>query len=152
MTTTKILFARALGTAALTSRADNVKLESLPAPVRETIVANARGATVSEIDVLKVDGRTLYVAEVYLTPQKDLDLHVDADGKLIKSKEDIDLSEAPAAVQEAAGELGGTIDDIDKVVAGGKTTYHVDIERTNAPDLDVVVAEDGSIVSQREDK
>lgn len=153
--TTHTLIAIALAATACTVHAGDVKLETLPAAVQETIRSNARGATVSDIDVLVVDGRTLYVSEVDLPGDKDLDIHVSAEGKLLKTSEDVELSEVPAPVREGIKKLeagGGTVEDIDKEVADGKTTYHLDLDRTNAPDLDVILAEDGSVISQVEDR
>lgn len=145
----------ALASTAFSAQAKSVKLEEVPAAVQETIKANVRSATIEGIDVITVDGRTLYVSEVDLPGDKDLDIHVGAEGQLIKTKEDIAITEAPAAVQDAVKKLeteGGKLEDIDKEVASGKSTYHVDIDRDKAADLDVVLAEDGSVISRQEEQ
>ena len=145
----------ALAASTLAAHAKSVTLAEVPPAVQETIKANVRGATIEEIDVLTVDGRTLYVSEVDLPGDRDLDVHVSAEGQLIKTKEDIVITEAPAAVQDAVKKLeaeGGKLDDIDKEVAAGKATYHVDINRDKVADLDVVLAEDGSVISRQEEQ
>ena len=139
---------------ALSLQAKEMKLEECPAIVQETIRANARDGKIEEVDFLAIEDRTLYVAEINLAGGKDLKVHVTGDGKLAKTSEDAVLTEAPSAVQEAAKKLvpeGGKIDDVDKEVAAGKTTYEVDIDRPKAADLKVVLAEDGSIVRQTEE-
>ena len=51
---------------------------------------------------------------------------------MIKTREDAALSDAPDAVQDAVKKLvpaGGKVDDVDKEIAAGKVTYHVEIDR-----------------------
>lgn len=154
MKTPKTLIVLAFVGTALSLHAEEIKLEAAPAVVQETIRANARDGKIEEIDFLAIEDRTLYVAEINLAGGKDLKVHVSGDGKLVKTSEDAVLTDAPAAVQEAAKKLvpeGGKIEDVDKEVAAGKTTYEVDIERPNAGDLKVVLAEDGSVVKQTEE-
>lgn len=153
MKTPTTLVIAALTASAITVWADDLKLENCPPAVQETIRANARDGKVDDVDTVTIEGKTLYVAEVNLANGKDLDVHVGSDGKLIKTTEDIQLSETPAAVQEAVKKLeaeGGRLDDIDKNVANGKITYEVDIDRSNAPDLDIVLDESGSVISRKE--
>lgn len=100
-----------------------------------------------------IDGRTIYLIEVEV-PKKELRLLVDSDGTLLKAREELTVAEIPGAVQDTSAKLvpeGGEIDDIDKEVAEGKTTYIVQIDRPKAPDLLLVVAEDGTLISQTED-
>lgn len=136
------------------ARADGIALSACPAPVQKTIEQNLRGGTLDEIESITIEGRTLYVADVDLSRDHDLKIHVAADGALVRLKEDIDLSKAPEAVRDAAKKLvpaGGRIDDVDKESAGGKVTYHVEIDRPNTSDLKVVFSPEGAILSQRED-
>lgn len=136
--------------------AKELKLDECPANVQETIRANARGGKVDEVKAITLDDVTLYWTEVDVPERReDLKLLVGSDGKLIKSREEIDLADAPTAVREAARKLvpeGGELNDgVDKEVADGKVTYWVEIDRPNASDLDVLIAEDGTLVSQTED-
>jgi uncharacterized membrane protein YkoI len=146
------LIALALLGAAIYLRADELGLEQCPAVVQETIRANARGGDVDDVNPIIIDGRTIYLIEVEV-PKKELRLLVDSDGKLLKAREELTVAEIPGAVQDTAAKLvpeGGEIDDIDKEVAEGKTTYIVQIDRPEAPDLQLVVAEDGTLISQTE--
>ncbi len=128
-----------------------LRLEDCPQAVRATIEANARGGRVEEVDFIGIDGKEIYIAEVELPKDRDLKVYVSGSGSLAKTLEDITLAEAPEAVQKAARELGGAIDDVDKEIAAGKTSYHVEIDRHGEPDLDVVIAADGTILTRTEE-
>ena len=144
-----------LGTAFWLRADDDLELEECPTNVQETIQANARGGTVEEVSSITIDDLTLYWAEVDLPGRKgDLKILVGSDGKLIKTREEIALIDTPRAVWETAEKLvpdGGELDDVDKEVTDGKATYSVQIDRPKAQDLDVLIAEDGTLISQRED-
>ena len=138
-------------------RADNeLELDECPANVQETIRANARGGDVDEVNAITIDDVTLYWAEVDVPEKReDLKLLVGSDGKLIKTREEIDLADAPTAVRQAAAKLvpnGGKLEDgVDREVSDGKASYAVEIDRPMAPDLDVLIAEDGTLINQTED-
>lgn len=127
-----------LGTA-FSLRADNdLALEESPANVQETIRANARGGKVDEVNAITIEDLTLYWAEVDVPERRAaLKLLVGNDGKLIKTREEIDLADTPTAVRQTAAKLvpdGGDLDDgAGKEVAEGKVTYSVEIDRPNRP-------------------
>jgi len=151
---TKTALAALLASASLTAYAGDIDLKSCPAAVQQTIQANSRDGKLDEIDVIKIEDRTLYVADVDLPGDKDLKIHVSGEGKLLKTREDVAASELPPAVAGAVDKLaaaGGRLDDVDKEVADGKTTYHVEIDRSGSADLKAVVAEDGAVLSQAEE-
>jgi hypothetical protein len=152
-TSSKIPILLALVGITLTLRADDLELERCPAAVQETIRANARDGKIDEVDSVTIQDRMLYVAKVDLPGNKDLKVYAGSDGKLVKTREDAALSDAPATVQDAVGKLvpaGGKVEDVDKRIASAKTTYHVEIDRPNAADLNVVVADDGTVISQED--
>ena len=156
MKSPKILIVLAVLGTTFSLYAKELKLDDCPANVQETIRANARGGKVDEVHAITIDDVTLYWTEVDVPERReDLKLLVGSDGKLIKTREEIDLADAPAAVREAAGKLvpeGGELDDgVDREISDGKTAYAVEIDRPNAPDLDVLIAEDGTVINQTED-
>ena len=154
MKTLETMILIALAGSTLNLRADDIKLEQCPPAVQDTIRSNARDGRIDDINLITIEGRALYVAEVDLKGDKDLKLHVGSDGKLIKTREDAALGDAPAVLQDAVKKLvpaGAKIDDVDKEIAAGKVTYHVEIDRPDAADLDVVVAEDGTVIRQTQD-
>ncbi|QJE98014.1 hypothetical protein [Luteolibacter luteus] len=128
-----------------------IRLADCPQAVQSTIQSNARGGHIDEVDFISIDGKEIYIAEVDLPRDRDLKVYVSGNGTLSKTLEDIALREAPEAVRNAVQGLGGTVDDVDKEIAGQVVTYHVEIERHGARDLDVVVSSDGTILSQTED-
>ena len=154
---TSLLLAALLGTVFLgAAQADpnEVPLASCPAPVQAAIESHKQGGKLDEINLIDVEGRKLYVVEVNLAGRRDLKLHITSDGAVVKSREDVSLAQAPAAVKAAAEKLvptGGKIEDVEKEVANGKTTYVVDIDVKNGTDIKAVFAEDGTVVSQRAD-
>ena len=137
-----------------TALAKEVKMADCPAPVQEVIQKNLRSGKLDSIKMLTVDGRTLYLADVDLAEDEDLKVYISETGELLKTREDVRQADAPAAVIEAAKKLvpeGGKLDDVEKETAGGKTTYLVEIDRPNAPDLEVTVSADGAILSQKDE-
>ena len=157
MKSPKTLIALAVLATAFSLRADDdLELEQCPADVQKTIRANARDGKVEEVKSITIDDLTLYVAEIDLPGRRDdLKVLVGSDGKLIKTREEIDLADAPTAVREAAAKLvpaGGELDDgVSREVTDAKTVYALEIDRPKVPDLDVVIAEGGTLISQTED-
>jgi uncharacterized membrane protein YkoI len=133
--------------------AADVRLADCPAAVRATIQENQRDGRVDEVEMYQIEGKSLYVAEVDLPNHRDLKIHVRADGSLLKTREDSALAEVPEAVRQAASARlgGGTVDDVDKETVGKTVTYHIEVDRKGAADVDLVIAEDGKILSETED-
>lgn len=132
--------------------ARDIRLADCPEAVRNVIQSNARDGKVKEVEVHQREGKTIYVAEVDLKGGIDLNLYVSAEGSLLKTKEDMRLADAPEAVRTTLQGLGGRVDDLDKITEGETVTYDADIERHGQADLDVVVAEDGKVIRQTEDR
>lgn len=154
MNTSFILAVAASVFASASVFAKDLVLTDCPPAVQETIKNNSRDGKVDYIKSMNVEGRALFIAAVDLANDADLKIHVSNDGKLLKTREDLRFTDVPAAVQEAARKLipaGGKIDEVDKEVADGKATFEIEITRPNAPELEVVFAADGAIISQKED-
>ncbi len=140
-----------LGTSFYLHADGELEFEQCPQVVQETIRANARDGDIDDVNSFTLEGRTLYLVEVDLPHKKDLKLFLWSDGKLIKTQEEMTVDETPSAVVDAALKLvpeGGKLDDIDKEVADGKASYLVEIDRPEGPDLNLVLAEDGTLISQ----
>ena len=148
-----ILIALACTTAFATAQVERreVRLAECPQPVQDTVNTTARGGHIDEVDVIGIEGKVIYIAEVELPRDRDLKVYVSGNGALVKTLEDISLREAPEAVRTAAQGLGGSVDDVDKETHGETVTYHVEIDRAGEPDLDVVLALNGAILSQTEE-
>ncbi|MES2659765.1 MAG: hypothetical protein V4689_14195 [Verrucomicrobiota bacterium] len=133
--------------------AAEVRLADCPAAVQATIQQNSRDGRIDEIESYSIQGKMLYVAEVELAGDRDLKIHVAADGALVKTREDFSLGETPEAVRKAVeGKLnGGMADDVDRETVGQTATYHVEIDRKGAPDLELMIDSEGQILSEAED-
>lgn len=153
MKTIPTLIALACTTAFASAQVERreVRLADCPPEVQTTVNDNARGGRIDEVDVIGIEGKTIYIAEVELPRDRDLKIYVSGNGALVKTLEDIALREAPEAVRTAVQGLGGSVDDVDKETNGETVTYHVEIDRTGEPDLDVVLAVNGAILSQTEE-
>jgi hypothetical protein len=66
---------------------EKVKLEDVPAPVRETVKREAKDGRVGEIERERKNGRTVYEVEVHQNGKK-YELKIGEDGKLIEKKKD----------------------------------------------------------------
>lgn len=144
------LFIALLSTPVLAGDND-LRLDQCPAAVQATIRENSRGGPIDDIDRIGIDGNVIYRAEIDLPQDQDLKLYIAGNGALLKVLEEISLAEAPEAVRRVAKEQGGTIDDVAKETKGQTVTYHVEIDRPGQPDLDLVLAADGAILSRTEE-
>lgn len=133
--------------------ADDIRLEECPPAVQQTIQANLRDGKLDDVEVIKVEDRTLYVADVDLPNGHDVKVHINGEGKVLKTVEDLPPGSLPPAVTAAAEKIanGAKLDDIDKIVTDGVTTYRVEIDRKGVPDLRVIFDESGTVLSQKEE-
>lgn len=126
-----------------------IRMDDCPAPVREVITANSRDGKIDDVDMIDIDGKQIYIAEVDLPRDTDLKVYVSGEGVLIKTREDVRDGDVPASVTNAVKDLG-TIDDVEKETKGETVTYHVDIDRSGQADLEVVLSESGEVLSKSE--
>ncbi|MES2438324.1 MAG: hypothetical protein V4584_04635 [Verrucomicrobiota bacterium] len=140
-------------TAAGPAMAGEIPLADCPAAVQATIRQNLRGGLLDEVESYSIQGKELYIAEVEFPDDRELKIHVAADGALIKIREETALAEIPEVVRKAIdSKLGdGTLDDVEKETVGRTVTFHVEIEREGAPDLNLVIDAEGGILSEVED-
>ena len=132
--------------------AKDLTLTDCPPVVQDAIKKNSRDGKLDDVKTHTMDGRTTYVAEIDLSKDRDLKLFISSEGVLQKYRESATLSDVPAVVRDVIKNLtpaGAKVDDIDKEVADGKTVYDVEIDREKDPDIKVIIAEDGTILSQK---
>jgi hypothetical protein len=135
------------------ANAAEIRLADCPPAVQTTIQQNSRDGRIDEIESYSIQGRMLYVAEVELAADRDLKIHVAADGALVKIREDSAFSEVPEAVRKTVDSKlgGGLADDVDKETVGQTVTWHIEIDRKGAPDLELTLDSEGKILSETED-
>lgn len=139
-----------------TARADrdSLTLTACPAAVQAVITSHQKSGRLEEIKQVTTEGRKLYLADFELAGQQDLKLYIAEDGSIVTTREDLAMAKAPAAVKAAAERLvpaGGRVEDLEKDVTNGKTTYLVEIDMKDGKDIKAVLAEDGTVISQRTD-
>jgi uncharacterized membrane protein YkoI len=125
------------------------RLAACPESVRKTIIAEARGGVVDELEMVQVEGKTIYIAEVELPG--DLKIYVDENGSLIKVREEIKASEMPERVRQVVDVENGRIDDVEKQTSNGKVVYFVEIDKPGGVEVNLRISPDGKVMSRREE-
>jgi uncharacterized membrane protein YkoI len=128
-----------------------LRIEDCPPAVQATVEANARGGFVDEVDLIAIEGKEIYISEVELPRDRDLKIYVSGNGSLVKTREELSLRELPAFIRDVTREYGGTLDEVEKEVAGGKVTFHVEIDRKGMPDIDLVLNAEGGVIRETEE-
>jgi len=135
-------------------------IDEIPPAVKATILAEANGATIQEIEMETEEGKTVYEAEVIIDGQ-EVDIVVAPDGTLLgketenedddedEDEEEISLDDVPAAVKatmlkEAAG---ATIEDVVKETEDGKIVYEAEFE-VDGQEIEIEVAPDGTLIER----
>jgi uncharacterized membrane protein YkoI len=115
-----------------------LKLEDLPAPVKATVEAETKHATVKGLSREKENGKTVYEPES-IVDGRTRDLMIDAAGKVYVVEEQLDVNQAPAPVKTAM-EARGQIVKLEAVTENGKRHYEGQIRnkagKTVAMELD----------------
>jgi uncharacterized membrane protein YkoI len=150
-TTILTLSSLCLAAASITASGRDIHLHACPAAVQSTIEANSRGGVIDEVDLISIEGKEIYIAEVDLPHDLDLKVYISGNGSLLKTREDVSLQSIPTFIRDAVHEHGGTIDDVEKEIADGKVTWHVEIDRKGIPDVKVVLNAEGNVISETED-
>lgn len=146
-----LTFALATGATGMLHSQDNL-LRRYPEAVQASIRGHLGKGKLDEVNSIEVDGRRLYVAEIDLPGNRDLKVHLDSDGRLLKMWEDLKVSDLPVEVRKAVEgllEKRGRIEDVDRETVGKTVRYHVEIKQSETVDLDVVLKEDGTIISKK---
>jgi uncharacterized membrane protein YkoI len=104
----------------------HVDLSKLPAPVRATIEAETKNATLKHVGKETEKGKVQYEVET-LVNGTSRDLIVDPSGKVLEVEEQIAVDAAPAPVQ-AALKTHGKVLKLESVQRDGKTTYEAQVQ------------------------
>lgn len=76
-------------------------------------------------------------------------LQIDATGRVIQQKRDLENGAIPAAIQAAvsSAHAGYVIDDVDIIEKNGTTIYEVELEAKGKKDLKIFYSADGKVVT-----
>ncbi|SKA86702.1 Putative beta-lactamase-inhibitor-like, PepSY-like [Prosthecobacter debontii] len=151
----KSLVLSALSAALLTpALAEDISMAAVPPIVQATIQQYQRGGKVDEIESRTAEGQTWYEATVELQNDRELQIHVRADGSLIKTSEEITSEEIPVTVRAAVIQSApqGKIDEVHRVLVDGQALiYKVKVDRAEGDDLNLTIAENGAVLKLVED-
>lgn len=80
----------------------------------------------------------------------DHEIWYNAEGKLVKHKEDISKSELPKAVNDRiqADFNGYSIDDLERLTDNGKVIYKMELNALTQTDWDIVIDSEGKVISK----
>ncbi|MAX79078.1 MAG: hypothetical protein CL843_02755 [Crocinitomicaceae bacterium] len=80
----------------------------------------------------------------------DHEIWYNAEGKMVKHKEDISKSELPKAVNNRiqADFSGYSIDDLERITDNGKVIYKMELNALTQTDWDIVIDSEGKVISK----
>jgi hypothetical protein len=123
--------------------------EKLPGPVQKAMrELVGKGKITKTVKETEKDGTVLYEVS-YLVGKRKFEAEVSPEGKLLVVDEEIQLSEAPAAVQKTIGEktAGGKIRKIEKAVKGKEVFYEAEFIK-GFKEHEVKVAPGGKVLAE----
>ena len=150
----------AVATQRMTDEDVEVSIDAVPAAVRATILAEAQGNTIQEVEMENENGQTVYEAEVIIDGQ-EIDILVAADGTLLGTEIDdedeqendddveVSLDGLPEAVRvtllkEAPN---AEIKEIELETEDGRTQYAADVV-IDGQVFDIEIAPDGTLLQK----
>jgi len=148
-----VLCLGAIATQQFLDNESEVSINQVPAAVKATLVAQANGGTIQEIEMDTEDGQTIYEAEVVINGV-EVDVRIAADGTLLgKESEDEDDDEADDddsdADEDQDADDGEEQVSIDAIPAAVKTTIMAEAGGRDIREI-VKENEDGRVVYEAE--
>lgn len=124
----------------LVSCGQEIPASKVPSVVQNTIQSKFANA----VDIEWEKKNNFYEAE-FDVDKIDHKAHIDASGKLLSYKTDININELPAAVTGAVntGHAGFNIDDAEKLEKDGTIYYQVELDAKGQKDKKLVYTADG---------
>lgn len=143
-----------------------LSIDAVPAAVKATILAQAQGNAVREVEMETENGQTIYEAEVVIGG-KEVEIQVAANGALLGQEMDdedgdddeaddddenevqVSLAEVPAAVSKTLNEVaaGAEIKEIELETENGRTQYAIDAV-IDGQTYDIEIAPDGKLLQK----
>ncbi len=133
---------------------NEIDLADAPNAVQETILDAAAQGVLDDVKLKHFQGQALYVAEIDLPGKRDLDVYVAADGRLVRTEEDVAWAALPASVQATLQQQAGRdgrVEDLSRITVGKTVTFSAEIEfpgqRKSEIEIDVEIAVTGKLLS-----
>jgi uncharacterized membrane protein YkoI len=126
------------------------QLDKVPTKVKEALLKEANGGTVTDIDKETKNGVVCYEAELKQGDKK-WDVHVREDGTIFEP--DLKNEELAALPEKVRATLdkeraNGEVKDIDRKVDNGTVYYKVNIKTATGDSRKLSIAEDGTIIKE----
>jgi uncharacterized membrane protein YkoI len=127
---------------------EKVSLNEVPEAARNTILHEAAGHKVREIEKETGNGRTVYEAE-WKVDGKEVEVKVAADGKLLEREMEVALKDVPAAARETILKeaAGSKVAEVEKVVAGDRVTYEAEW-KADGKEIEITVSPAGKVLGR----
>ena len=124
---------------------ETLDMADVPDAVRALILAEPKGAEVSEVERRVRHGQTSYTAE--MEDDHALSIRVDGEGKIIYARCEMPFGDAPDAVKAAVHKRApdAEIDMVDRVTAEGRTAYRGEFD-LNGRNVSFEVDPNGTIL------
>lgn len=134
---------------------NDIDLADAPNAVQETILDAAAQGVLDDVELTLYQGQAVYVAEIDLPGKRDLEVFVAADGRLLRSEEEVAWAALPAPVQatlQSQAGRTGKVEDLSRVTVGKTVTYSAEIEIRDQrfkgeTEVDVEIAATGKLLS-----
>jgi uncharacterized membrane protein YkoI len=125
-----------------------VKLSEIPEAAAAALKKHAAGGQIVKVEQDEEKQKISYEAKIK-TKSGESEVTVNANGKLLSVEDVIAPADAPAAVRAALEKesAGGTVEKIERVKEGGKTTFEAVIA-TKGKREEVVFSETGNVVGR----
>ena len=139
-----VLFAAILA-ACVEAAETKTKFENLPPAVQTAAKKQIGSAAIVGASVEKEKGKTMYEVETR-QDGKGRDLLFNAEGALVQSEQETDLSSIPGPARDAIQKraAGGSIRKVEKVTAGTVVSYEAEVRTATGKNADIAVNADGS--------
>lgn len=123
-----------------------ISVRDLPPAIQKALSSHLEGAKiVAASKEQEHDGSFTYEVETK-HDGKGRDLTFDEKGTLLEVEQEVDMDQAPADVRKALQDRanGGTIEKLESVTKGSKTSYEADVKMANGKRKEIAVNADGS--------
>lgn len=129
-----------------------LRARDLPEAVLRSIMARYPGAVIEKVKRKTKRQRTVYDVDLELDGgARDCEVHLEPDGRVVESKEELDAARLPAAVAGAIDRLhpGATVKDASMETQGDLTTFDVELEFDD-DEFDIKLTPDGQVINDEE--
>lgn len=94
-----------------------------------------------------------YEVEFHLNPHLEHEINYDAQGNVLRHKEELPPASLPATIQDhlKANFSGYAIHEADKITEGKMVKYVIELKGASLPKLEVTMDAQGNILTQKED-